>query len=255
MSTQARAPKGVPNGGQWTSASGVSGSPRTTVMSGDWSGKRSEKRGADAYREHSNPSFGDEQRFGFDGKPVPEGTPNDRRFGLTEKEALQSYTGPESAKVNHGLRRKEEHGGYDERPAAMMDHLMSKAKPLKSDVTVYRGLAQGSSRSQDAMINDVFGGPIAVGSRFQDKGFLSTSVKPKIATGFRAGADLATLESGARYGGITLRIDVPKGTKALKGTWRAEKELIFNRNSNFVITGIENLPNGGLGVRVRMEGP
>lgn len=148
-------------------------------------------------------------------------------------EALSAYKGGGYASINSELRHgeargdakyfsKERHDAYVAK-TALIDDAVNNAPPLKSDVTVFRGVRmEGAARLENISPGDVM----------VDKGFMSTSFDQRMGEAF-----------GTVSGGKTLKITVPKGSRALaldhpRLLGEKEAELLLPRNTNLRVTKV-----------------
>jgi hypothetical protein len=100
-----------------------------------------------------------------------------------------------------------------------LDSAFKKAPPLKRPVIVGRAC-------------EIRPDNFKVGKKFQDLGFLSTTVNADTIDSFRG-----------KYG-VVLRIKVPEGAKVLCGYYGdnpGEEEIILNRGSSFKITSVKKV--------------
>lgn len=136
---------------------------------------------------------------------------------LSKKEllSLEEYTGDGFGNINHGLRNPPPRGSS----VGEIRH-MTKAigrTALSNDAVVFRGSNLGGAA------------PPKIGSVITDKGFMSTTIDPRIAAEFSEGI------------GTTMKISVPKGTKGIYvdsfSLAEEELEFIMQRGTSIKITG------------------
>lgn len=129
-----------------------------------------------------------------------------------EYEALQRYTGSSYKYINRGLRKGEVSSlsASDVSTINGLDKAFENAKGLSKDEVVSRGV----NANMESLLTP--------GTIFQDKGFVST-----------------TIREGSSFGLLTMKIIAPKGTKGIYveglSLHAGEKELLLNRNSKFKI--------------------
>lgn len=128
---------------------------------------------------------------------------------------LQRYTGSFYTEVNTALRS----GTVPTRLSTAIDEMTASMKPIPQDVTLRRGVGREAFP----------GGVPKVGDAYTDKAFMSTSFGDRAAF------------SSKPY---LLVIDAPAGTMARPlhqlSSFGRENEILLNRNSKFVVTGVQS---------------
>lgn len=155
-----------------------------------------------------------------------------------ERTAAEQYTGRYFEGVNN-LARKGKVGKVSDPNNAIDD---AKARAILADTDT----ALAKAKLPAATVVYRGAGPIArlgvdlsnpVGTVIRDKGFLSTSLTPKVAHAFTRGADSAIL-----------RITAPKGSPGISMTGLSsiprEREVLFARGASLRITGASKDPEG-----------
>jgi hypothetical protein len=163
-------------------------------------------------------------------------------MGYDEKKAsagnaLSVYKASGYSFINEQLREpsqpKEKH---IENKIDKIDQAIEGAPPLKNPVLAYRGIAN------QGLMGSFFFNKLKVGDTFQDLGYVSTTLNPKIAATFAG-------EKGTVYGktpvekqGMILQYHLPKGAKGLFldsfTNNFGEYELLLPRGSKFKVTQI-----------------
>ena len=142
------------------------------------------------------------------------------------KRPLELYLSSEYKLINEALRDPLISTEAIEGEIYDLDEVINNAPTLESPLLAYRGVNDNSEFFTNLKVGDVF----------EDKGFVSTTLDPDIATSFSA---------SALYGKI-LQFHLPKGTKGLFPeyflgdevySWK-EREFLLPRNSNFKVTQI-----------------
>ena len=157
-----------------------------------------------------------------------------------QKQAIDEYTGEGYRDVNRFYRGAppppltEDEMEEISFTANMIEASIVEAPPLTEDVTVYRGMtakALGIEVLEDG--DQAFDG--LVGSQFTDKGIISTSFSPDVATEF-GGSDKVILE-----------IKAPRGTTGLAvgdmSESYMESEFLLPPGTTFNITGVSRMKN------------
>ena len=167
-----------------------------------------------------------QKTFGDDGDDMPINFGGSKATPV-ERESLRDYAGEAYTDINDGLR-----GGpmkaMDPATRAKVKVLdgVIKKNQLPETAQVYRGLSAQLTK-------------VKVGDTFTDKGFMSTSMDPAIASGF---AD-----------GVVFRIKVPKGTNAALignktpvagGGAGSEEEILLGRGTKIKVTGYKKVGSG-----------
>ena len=135
------------------------------------------------------------------------------RFSSEEKNALNAYRTFEYGSINGALRQ-----GKSNFYSETIDKAFEKAEALGADIVLSRGGA----------FDDV--SMFEAGAEFQDDGFLSTSVNPRVADAFST--------SGGR--GVIFNITARAGTPYI---WmnKSEDEVLLQRGSKMRITTVERV--------------
>lgn len=136
-------------------------------------------------------------------------------------ESLTAYTSSDYMIINQSLRGQgnfvSEEQRYIDSKVSGLDKSFKNAPTVPENLVVYREMGSG-------IIDD-----LKPGDMFQDKGFVSTTIK-------------STLNWG---GGTKLEVRVPKGTKGIYvapiSEFKSEKELLLNRGTKFRI--VEKTPD------------
>lgn len=137
------------------------------------------------------------------------------KLSVDEHAAALKYSGPAYAKINAHLRK-------DGKPTSTIkeiDAAIAKA-PAPKDLVVFRGQS-GAYADKLATLRE--------GDAFVQKGYSSTSAGDESAFG----------------GSVEMRITVPKGhpAAAIPSHHPHEREVLLPRNSKFVVTKSEKVPN------------
>lgn len=150
-------------------------------------------------------------------------------LGLTEVEEYAYYTNEGAASINRELR-----AGLDlsKSTVARIDAIIEKSPKLPSDTVLYRGISARGGETTSSTLDRVFGENLAVGDVLTEKAFLSTTVDRQLAEKF--------VTSDGSRSGIVLRLETPKGTRALQGR-SDEVELILARGTKFKVTKIQEV--------------
>lgn len=150
------------------------------------------------------------------------------KFSAKEVKSITDYssdaTNPKEGRfkpmyqaVNQGLRGNTELSPDAQAATRALDDTFKDAS-TSEPVEVYRGL------------EDAFADQLELGSSFKDKGFVSTSSNPRVASDFAAGKK------------TVLKINVPKGSKAIsvagQSAYPDEEEILLNRGGSFKVTDI-----------------
>ena len=138
----------------------------------------------------------------------------------SERQALHDYSLEGYKTINSDLRRGEP---LSKRDQATFEHLQSaidKAGPVKENLTVFRSMSANLFDSTN------------VGSTYQDKGFMSTTLQREAIAGWEAHG------GGGRHALVT--IDVKKGAKGAPliehSARKGEGEFLLPPNSKLTIT-------------------
>jgi hypothetical protein len=126
--------------------------------------------------------------------------------------------------------------GYVTDKIEKIDRAINDAPPLKDPVLAYRGIAN------KGVMGSVFFNKLKVGDTFQDLGYVSTTLNPRISAKFAG--NLGNTRLPVENQGMVLQFHLPKGTKGLflnpfiKGRGWEEFEFLLPRGSKFKVTQI-----------------
>lgn len=140
-----------------------------------------------------------------------------------EADALATYKGSGYTSINNGLRHNQ---GYAESSSNVkaIDSFLTRST-IPEDVTLYRGVKGDYAKILKSVIME--------GTKFVDRGFVSTSTNTGTAQGFASG--------------LTFAIKVPKGSMgaAVRGEHDGdgENEILIPRNSAFIVKSYD--PHSG----------
>lgn len=155
-------------------------------------------------------------------------TPGTDMPGLTvaEQDAITSYQLNGFHDVNEALRGQRALAPVTEDLIEQLDGVLARSA-LDADMTLYRG------------IQDRFDG-LDVGAEFTDAAFVSTSMDEVTAVSMFADAEVVR-ESGEFVESVVIRLEVPRGTNALRldsanEFYAREKEVLLRRGARFRIT-------------------
>ena len=145
--------------------------------------------------------------------------------------SLKTYVA-ESQQINGILRKNGRTPKEDDlKDVENIDRAFKSAEPLPHDTIVYRGASLPSS-----LVNS-----LKVGSSIKDEGFVSTSQSEKIALSF---IQESSPDKGKTH--VLFTILAEKGSKVLpvselhkEGGVSAEKELLMNRGTSFIVHSLE----------------
>ena len=149
--------------------------------------------------------------------------------------ALTAYAGSQYTYINNALRKTQGYHPADSPTQKLTDDIHDAMQPTTRPLKVQRGLYA------DAFEGVKTAGDLEamVGRTFEEPGFLSTTI------------DLSYQKPAGRSGSIVyLNLDVPEGTPAAYIGWpggpgiEAERELLLDHGTRFVITGVEESPDG-----------
>lgn len=133
-----------------------------------------------------------------------------------QAQAVQTYTGKNPifnySLINATLRKRTDMQ-TDNDVSRTVHHIVSSAKPLPTDLVLYRGVNKESPKGV-----------------FSHRGFTSGSLDP---------------DQALRFGNTLMRIRVPAGTPVAYGDYEQEQEIILMPNSRFKRTPDENSEWGG----------
>jgi hypothetical protein len=172
-------------------------------------------------------------------EPMSDIAKEDSLSGLDDAhvEALRTYTGDAYAPINKALRKGKRPAEHDD-TVAELDAALA-AKPLKAPIKVWRTV--GTDSFGLGWNEDPSG---IVGKAFTEKGFMSTaSVDQKF-------------DGNAK---VHLTFEVPPGVGAVSvepiSEFPEEKEIVLQRNLNYVVTSVRHDPNGGWLATARIMPP
>ena len=144
-----------------------------------------------------------------------------RMEGFTGREfysAVEKYQTLLGYNMNEALRDPQISTDQLAYEIAGLDGAIESAPPLKSDITVYRGI-KGNGL-------DFFEG-LKKGDVYTDKGFVSTTLDTDVATKFAV--------QGNMYQGVILRMKLPAGTKGLYPTSVTGLTSLSSREAEFLL--------------------
>ena len=160
-----------------------------------------------------------------------------RRNGLNlteqEKEKLERYTGFDATRINPALRKAKKFD--DIQPALqnkikIIDSAISKAKPLKEDLTVYRGALHTNFTIFENMSKITDDDMLALNKRvITDKAFISTS----------------RIKAEEKGRNVIMKIKIPKGFEGAldiepytSPKYKYQQEILLKRNCNFYVNSV-----------------
>jgi hypothetical protein len=150
----------------------------------------------------------------------------------TSRGAMAWYLQSGHKVINDALRDPQISEEQIQDKISAIDKAINDAPPLKDPMLAYRGVAN------QGLMGSFFFEKLKVGDTFEDKGFVSTTINPKVATGF------AGSEKSQNFQGVVLQYHFPKGTKGLfpnafmNGEYWDESEFMLPRGSKFKVTQI-----------------
>ena len=153
----------------------------------------------------------------------------DSNSNPSSRGAMGWYLQDGHSTINDALRDPQISTKGIEDKITQIDTAIADAPVLDNPTLVYRGVAN------KGMGGSIFFKQLKVGDTFQDSGYVSTTLDPRIGSKF-AGSDAS--------GGIVLQYHLPKGTKGLfpnafmDGQYWNESEFLLPRNSKFKVTQI-----------------
>jgi len=162
---------------------------------------------------------------------------------VEEELGIKAYTDHDYHKINMWLREYGPGNAEDlhstiEHTIARLDSYFNHVQ-LDKDTTVWRGMSDYALKKL---------GPLATGTVYQDKGFVSTSRDHQWA------ASNALYQSGSDAASVLWEIRLPKGSRAADvsrySNVRKEQEVLISRNSKFKIVGVTQTPKG---TRIKAE--
>lgn len=172
--------------------------------------------------------------FGHAGRPGAVGGSGGgggvKELSVKEKEAVFGYTKDDYVKINEHLRFGTEIDSQTKEQIRSLDSTLQKSY-LDKEVTVYRGFRN------DDLADKIRTGSDVVGSVFEDKGFVSTTIQGHVPGSF-----------GGPFDHITAILHLPAGTNALLigndlSSRRGEYEVLLPRSTKFKITEAKQYGN------------
>jgi len=162
--------------------------------------------------------------------------PNGELLPSENRMAVLAYQGNIGYKINEALRDPQiSETGY-QKYIDGLDKTIASAPALSQKITVYRGVQSNVGRDNE------FWRSMEVGDVIEDKGFVSTSLRPSLA------ADFAYYNQSVQSQGFVFKMDLPAGTKGVfpssvlgldGGMTRTEAEFLLPRGSKFEILSKE----------------
>jgi len=162
--------------------------------------------------------------------------PNGELLATENRAAVLAYQGNIGHKINEALRDPQiSEAGY-QKYIDGLDKTIELAPPLSQKITVYRGVQSNVGRDNE------FWRRMEVGDVIEDKGFVSTTLRPSLA------ADFAYKNDPIASQGFVFKMDLPVGTKGVfpssvlgleGGVTRTEAEFLLPRGSKFEILSKE----------------
>jgi hypothetical protein len=158
--------------------------------------------------------------------------PNGELAAQDSKTAVLMYQGNQGKKINEALRDPQISESAWQRYIDQLDSAIETAPPLKTSVTVYRGVTYNVGRDNQ------FWDRVEVGDVIEDKGFVSTTLRPSLA------ADFAYYNDSVQSQGFVFKMDLPQGSKGIfpssvlgldGGVTRTEAEFLLPRGSKFEV--------------------
>lgn len=158
-----------------------------------------------------------------------------KHIAREHEDAVARYQGNTGYKINEVLRDPQISDEGYRKQIDSLDAAIQEASALKEPLEVFRGVASNVGRDNE------FWSKMEVGDVFQDDGFVSTSLDPKIA------GDFAFANALFEGQGFVFRMTLPAGTKGLfplsvlrdNAVSRQEAEFILPRGSKFEILSKE----------------
>jgi len=150
--------------------------------------------------------------------------------------AVLAYQGNIGYKINEALRDPQISVSGYQKYINGLDKTIEIAPPLSQKITVYRGVQSNVGRDNE------FWRKMEVGDVIEDKGFVSTTLRPSLA------ADFAYKNDPVASQGFVFKMDLPAGTKGVfpssvlgldGGVTRTEAEFLLPRSSKFEILSKE----------------
>jgi hypothetical protein len=155
--------------------------------------------------------------------------------------AINTYTGSMYRDINGLLRGKKDFN--DPEYEKEVQDIADKASEGLRSLPDYKGETYRGTSLDNSLI-----AKMKVGGTYSDKGFLSTSSDPKIADAFNGG------NAGVGKTAVLFTIDGKHGKDISKASsYDDEKEILFNPNSKFKITSMEE-KDGYLQVGMKQYG-
>ena len=162
--------------------------------------------------------------------------PNGELAVPSSKNAVLMYQGNNGKKINEALRDPQiSEEGY-QKYIDGIDSAIETAPALKKPITVYRGVSYNVGR------DNKFWDKMEVGDVIEDKGYVSTTLRPSLA------ADFAYYYQSVESQGFVFKMNLPEGTKGIfpssvlgltGGVTRTEAEFLLPRGSKFEILSKE----------------
>jgi hypothetical protein len=162
--------------------------------------------------------------------------PNGELAAPSSKNAVLMYQGNNGKKINEALRDPQiSEEGY-QKYIDGIDSAIETAPALKKPITVYRGVSYNVGR------DNKFWDKMEVGDVIEDKGYVSTTLRPSLA------ADFAYYYQSVESQGFVFKMNLSEGTKGIfpssvlgltGGVTRTEAEFLLPRGSKFEILSKE----------------
>lgn len=162
--------------------------------------------------------------------------PNGELLPSENRMAILAYQGNIGYKINETLRDPQISKDYYMKYIERLDKTIETAPPLSQKITVYRGVQSNVGRDNE------FWSSMEVGDVIEDKGYVSTTLRPSLA------ADFAYYNQSVQSQGFVFKMDLPEGTKGVfpssvlgldGGVTRTEAEFLLPRGSKFEILSKE----------------
>ena len=190
-----------------------------------------------------------------------------KKIGALPIKGLKTYTGQFHKIINDYLRTGNvpsytTQSDISEAKSAIFNvtNGFVRAPATKEDLLVFRDIAYtGQKRAKEVVFTDPSGRAInltdlQIGQVISDKGFMSTTINPSNSTFSGNDVSISTLGleipiTPDSYVAGCMVITVPEGSKALYlndiSAFKAEHEVLLNRDSKLLITGIEKVKLNG----------
>lgn len=162
--------------------------------------------------------------------------PNQELAAPNSKNAVMMYQGNQGKKINEALRDPQISEDAWQRYINDIDNAIETSPALKQPITVYRGVTYNVGR------DNKFWDKMEVGDVIEDKGYVSTTLRPSLA------ADFAYYYQSVESQGFVFKMNLPAGTKGIfpasvlgltGGMTRTEAEFLLPRGSKFEILSKE----------------